>query len=103
MAVSTQRWPCYAAGLSMPLTVNLIGCLAVGLLTGLAQSRDLLTPGLRLFLVVGLLGGLTTISAFGLEIFGILRGAEIFKAFASVVAHLVLGLAAVAVGFWVGR
>ncbi len=103
VAVAIQRWPRFAGGWPMPLTVNVVGCLLVGALSGLAESRDWLTPGVRLFLVVGLLGGFTTFSAFGLELFAMVRGAEMVRALANAAAHLVLGLAAVALGYWIGR
>lgn len=43
------------------LVVNLLGCLAIGLLAGLAESRQVIGPELRVFLFLGLLGGFTTI------------------------------------------
>jgi len=39
------------------LTVNAAGCPLIGLLAGLAESRHVLTDATRLFLFVGLLGG----------------------------------------------
>jgi CrcB protein len=82
------------------LAVNTLGCLAIGLLTGLTERTGFLTPNGRLFLVVGLLGGFTTFSAFGLENFRLLHTAQLATALAHAAAHLVLGFAAVAVGFW---
>ncbi len=103
VAVAAERWPHPLGGLPMPLTVNIVGCLLVGLLTGLADSHDWITPGLRLFLVVGFLGGFTTFSSFGLDLFTLVREAEFARAVAITAAHLVLGLAAVALGYWLGR
>ena len=103
VAVAVQRWPHQLGGWPMPLTVNILGCFLVGALTGLAESHDWVTPSLRLFLVVGLLGGFTTFSAFGLDLFTLVRGAEFARAVATTAAHLVLGLAAVALGYWMGR
>ena len=53
------------------LTVNVVGCLLIGLLFGLAENREFLTPHLRALLVVGLLGGFTTFSTFGYETFNL--------------------------------
>jgi len=57
-------------GTSFPygtLVVNLVGCFAIGLLFGLADRSRLLTPDLRLFLITGYLGSLTTFSSFTME------------------------------------
>src|SRR5690554_6343012 len=56
--------------------VNVIGCLAIGILGGLVVKHELLSPAARVFLFTGLLGGFTTFSAFGLETFYLLRRGE---------------------------
>lgn len=48
------------------LAVNVAGCLALGALAGIGEARSVMSPELRLFLMVGLLGGFTTFSTFGL-------------------------------------
>ncbi len=55
------------------LAVNLIGCLLIGLLAGLAGRRNLLSPDVRLLIITGFLGGFTTFSAFGLDTVSLLR------------------------------
>ncbi|MCP3980946.1 MAG: fluoride efflux transporter CrcB [bacterium] len=85
------------------LAVNLVGCLAIGLLGGIADSRQLIGPGLRLFLFLGLLGGFTTFSTFGYETHALARGSETTRALANVMLHVVLGLAAVWVGYSLSR
>jgi CrcB protein len=82
------------------LAVNVLGCLAIGVLAGLSEHHGLLTPAGRLFLIVGLLGGFTTFSAFGLESFHLVRATQLLTALAHAAAHLGLGFAAVAVGYW---
>ncbi len=47
------------------LAVNLIGCLAIGLLSQLAEASQIMTPETRLFLFIGLLGAFTTIWKIG--------------------------------------
>ena len=59
-----------------PFVVNLVGCLLFGLLAGLAEFRDLLgVPG-RAFLLIGVLGGFTTFSAFAFENLELLRAGQ---------------------------
>ena len=83
-------WPTFS--------VNVSGCLVIGLLAGLAERHELFGPGLRLFLFTGLLGGFTTFSAFGLETIALLRREAFVVAALYVTASVVLGLAAV----WLG-
>ena len=81
------------------LLVNLAGCLAVGLLAGLAERHPgWLEAELRQLLVVGVLGGFTTFSAFGLETVQLLRRGEWLLAGGYVGASVVLGLALVLLG-----
>ena len=81
------------------LSVNVIGCLVIGLLGGLAESRQVIGPELRLFLFLGLLGGFTTFSSFGYELFQMARDGEQAKVLASIGLHLAAGLAAVWLGY----
>ncbi|MBI5836831.1 MAG: fluoride efflux transporter CrcB [Candidatus Eisenbacteria bacterium] len=93
-------------GASFPfetLLVNVTGCLVIGLLAGLAESRGLFSGATRAFLFIGVLGGFTTFSTFGYETFQLARGGEGVAALASVALHLVLGLGAVWAGFALAR
>lgn len=85
------------------LAVNVVGCLAVGVLAGLAEGRGLLGPALRLFLLIGLLGGFTTYSTFAFETVALSRDAEVARAGANVVAHLVAGLGTAWLGLTLAR
>lgn len=49
------------------LLVNVVGCLAMGLVAGFASHLPAISPELRLFLATGFLGGFTTFSAFALD------------------------------------
>jgi CrcB protein len=82
-------------------TVNVVGCLAAGVLAGLANERGFFSTDVRLFLFVGLLGGFTTFSAFGLETFTLLRRGEVFVAGGNIVFSVVVGLLALWLGFGV--
>ena len=78
--------------------VNVLGCLVVGVLAGLAERHAAFGPDARLFLFTGLLGGFTTFSAFGLEAVYLLRRGEVATAALYAGGSVVLGIAAV----WVG-
>jgi CrcB protein len=81
------------------LAVNFIGCLAIGFLSQLAESRGYFTAETRTLVFVGILGGFTTFSAFSNETINLWREGENFLAAANIVAHLVLCLSAV----WLSR
>lgn len=96
-----------AAGAGFPwgtLVVNLLGCLAIGALAGLDGRGVTLPHGVRLALMVGLLGGFTTFSSLGLEAFRLLQVGEFSRALLYVGVSNTAGLAAVALGYrLVGR
>jgi CrcB protein len=78
--------------------VNVIGCLAAGVLAGLAEKHDLLSADARLLLFTGVLGGFTTFSAFGLETMFLLKRGEVGIAAANVIVSVIAGLLAL----WLG-
>ena len=85
------------------LTVNVLGCLLIGLLNGLAETRQIIGPELRLLLMIGMLGGFTTFSAFGYETLALIRDAEVFRAVGNVFLQVFFGLVAVWMGDMLGR
>lgn len=80
------------------LIVNVVGCLLIGFLFGLADDHALGRPELRALLVVGLLGGFTTFSSFGAETSLLARGGSLPLAAVNVMANVGLGLLAVMAG-----
>jgi CrcB protein len=85
------------------VVVNLLGCLAIGLLTGLvASDRLTMRPHWREFVLVGILGGFTTFSTFGLDTFTLTRANAPIQAALNVAVQVVGGLLAVWVGFQLG-
>jgi fluoride exporter len=84
------------------LAANLVGGYAIGLVLGWLAQHPELPPQVRLFLVTGLLGGLTTFSTFSAEVFAHLEGGRMGWALLVAGAHLLgsvvltgLGLATV--------
>jgi len=82
------------------LLVNLLGCLAVGLLWAWIERAGAWSEALRQALMIGLLGGFTTFSAFSLETFLMLKRGAVGHALAYVVLSLVLGGFAVWLGYF---
>lgn len=78
--------------------VNILGCLLVGLLAGIAERYDVFGPEARLFLFTGLLGGFTTFSAFGLEAMSLIRRGDLGTAALYAGGSVVFGITAV----WLG-
>ncbi len=85
------------------LLVNVLGCLLLGLLLEVEQNTTLVSQPTRLFLAVGFLGAFTTFSTFGYETFTQLNNGTVRLALINVSANLVLGLAAVWLGWWLAR
>ena len=83
--------------------VNILGCFLIGFLSGLTELRQLLSPELRIFLLIGLLGGFTTFSTFGYETIASLRTGEFVSALANVLIQVIVGLSAVWLGYNVTR
>ena len=81
------------------MAVNLIGCFAIGVVAGLAESRQLFGPEFRTFALIGILGGFTTFSTFGYETFAMFRDAEYLRVAANIGVHVILGLALVWLGY----
>jgi CrcB protein len=76
------------------LMVNIFGCFFIGFLGGLSE-----TPEIRALVFIGILGGFTTFSSFGYEIFFLARNGQTGLALANMGLQIVLGLSTVWLGF----
>ncbi|MFG0327030.1 MAG: fluoride efflux transporter CrcB [Phycisphaerales bacterium JB037] len=85
------------------LLVNAAGCLAIGLIIGWFESRRDLPESVRLLLVVGLLGSLTTFSTFAGDTLVLAREGRLPAAALNIAANLALGFALAALGWWITR
>lgn len=83
------------------LAVNVIGSFLIGIMGALSQADASwnLGPGARQFLMIGVLGGFTTFSAFSLQTLNLLRDGESLYAAANVAASVLVCLLAVWAGF----
>jgi CrcB protein len=89
------------------LMVNLVGCLVIGFLSAAFAGRWLVREEYRIAIIVGVIGGFTTFSAFGVETFALLNDGQYVPAVANVAASVVFGLSAVWIGYrlaerWLG-
>jgi len=88
-------------GTSFPygtLTVNIVGCLVMGLLTGYFAFKGDVSQHWRLLLTTGVLGGFTTFSAFSLDVALLYERGEVTLAAVYVLASVLVSLAGVFAG-----
>lgn len=91
---------------SIPLgtfTVNVLGCLFIGLFLGLALKNNLVSQNMMLLFATGFCGGFTTFSAFAQENYILLKTGDITSFVVYTAGSLILGLIAVLAGIWVSK
>jgi CrcB protein len=93
-------------GTSFPwatLTVNVLGCLLMGIVVELVVLRLDGSPELRTFLAAGILGGFTTFSAFALDVEALVSRHQHAAAAIYVAASVGLSILALYVGLMLAR
>ena len=85
------------------LAVNVVGCLIAGAVFYLAEERAFFDPTLRTVILIGLLGGFTTFSSYGLQTFTLLRDGAFGLATLNLVISNVLGVLMVWAGYALAR
>ncbi len=80
-------------------TVNIVGCLLIGIVSGIPQTQAWMSPSARLLLTTGLCGGFTTFSTFMKEGDGLLSAHMPLLSAAYIALSIVLGMAAVWAGY----
>lgn len=83
------------------LTVNLLGCLCIGLLLGYLHTRP--NSHLAALLVSGFCGGFTTFSTFSNETLELLRNGHFVPAITYLALSIGLGLCCTAGGYALAR
>ncbi|MBL8520027.1 MAG: fluoride efflux transporter CrcB [Betaproteobacteria bacterium] len=79
---------------------NAIGGLLVGIAVAHFSAHESIPPVWRLFVITGLLGGLTTFSTYSAEVVGLLERGLAGWALAVGLAHLMVSFALTAAGIW---
>ena len=85
------------------MLVNIVGCFAIGLLMTIFQERVIVSQNIRLFLIIGILGGFTTFSSFSYDTFAMMKSGNFFGASLNAGVSLVGCLIATWAGFYVGE
>ncbi|MHB8534088.1 MAG: fluoride efflux transporter CrcB [Sulfuricaulis sp.] len=101
-----STWVHTLAGRGFPygtLTVNVLGCLAMGFLLVLFVDRFSDNTVLRAGVLIGVLGGFTTFSSFSIETFNLIEQGAVFKAVLNMAGSLVLCVGATWIGVILGR
>lgn len=86
---------------SFPLStfvVNILGCIVIGLLIGLSERNQIISPDLKLLLITGFCGGYTTFSTFSAENFNLMQNGNYVILAMYVLTSTAIGLLAVYVG-----
>jgi len=85
------------------LTVNVVGCFAMGVLVELMALAWLPSAEMRAFLTVGILGALTSFSAFSLDITVLHGRGETLLAVSYILVSVLAPIAAIFAGLAVTR
>lgn len=83
--------------------VNMSGAFAIGIIATLFADRAIESESLRLFLIVGVLGGYTTFSSYTFEAVSLMQHERWLAAFAYLVGSTVIGVVACMAGVLVAR
>ena len=85
------------------LVVNVVGSFILGLVMIYFDQREMITPGIRLFLAVGFCGGFTTFSSFSLETFNLLRDSQIALGLLNIALNVLVCLVGVFLAYLVSK
>lgn len=106
MRFLVSKWAQSLIALSFPLgtfSVNVLGCLVIGFLSGLSWTGNVMSPSTKLLLTTGFCGGFTTFSTFMNETSSLMKDGEYLYVFLYIFGSLALGLVAVIIGHQIAK
>ena len=83
---------------SSTFLINFLGCFILGLLMNMGITNTQIWPA-KEFMVIGILGGFTTFSAFGVESFQLIESGEFMTALIYMSASVIFGI----LGIWLSQ
>jgi CrcB protein len=101
-----QGWVDGVAGGRFPwgtCVINISGSFALGVIFALAVDRAVLSPEVRVPLMVGFISAYTTFSTLMLESWRLVEEGDLVFAFANLAGSVVVGMIAVVAGLAIGR
>jgi fluoride exporter len=99
-------WVSSQTGAGFPwgtLVINLSGSFLLGALFALTIERAALPADIRAPVMIGFIGAYTTFSTWMLESWRLIEDGALVAAVGNIVGSVVLGLAALVLGLWMGR
>ncbi len=85
------------------LAVNIVACIVLGYVVGIADHRQMISPSARLFWTVGFCGGFSTFSTFSSETLTLIQSGFHLSTFIYITSSLVLCLAGTFGGIYLGE
>jgi CrcB protein len=85
------------------LIVNILGGILIGLIMEISFTTDLISPSARLFLVTGIMGGLTTFSTFSYETISLFSDGGYYLGTLNIFLNLFLSLLGVLAGKYISN
>ena len=83
--------------------VNIIGCIVIGFIIGIGFDRHYNVIPIMEFVIIGILGGFTTFSTFGLESFEMLQSNQFKLFFIYVLGSVIFGLMSIRLGIEISQ
>lgn len=101
-----NRWVTALHQINFPLgtlAVNIVACFILGLIIGLADHKQYLSPDTRMFWAVGFCGGFSTFSTFSAETLALFQQPAVAAGFIYIVSSVALCLGATILGITIGK
>jgi len=85
------------------LVINILACLALGVILGLADARQLMSPSSKIFWAVGFCGGFSTFSTFSGETLSLIQSGFTGSSIVYISSSLILCITATLLGLYLGQ